>query len=84
MKDGYNIPGKIRQAVDDFLYWFWKRFQNGNEELQTIMQTVLDVDDSLDAIDSALQDGDISAALRLVNISRESLREHVDTLRGLL
>lgn len=48
------------------------------------LQTVTDQVDSLDAIHSAVQDGDISEALRLIKIARESLTEHVDTLRGLL
>lgn len=55
-----------------------------DERLQLAYQAVSDQQDSLDAIYSAVQDGDISEALRLIKIARESLTEHVDTLRGLL
>jgi hypothetical protein len=85
---GRGIPVKWAEKIagwlDDLKYRYWKQFQNGSTELQLALQTVVDTEDSLDAIEQAMQDGDISEALRLVNISRESLREHVDTLRGLL
>ena len=74
----------IALYLDYLRYRHWKRFQNGSKELQTAYQTVLDTEDSLDAIRDAIQDGDYSSALRLINISRESLHEHVETLRALL
>jgi hypothetical protein len=74
----------LAKWLDEARYWFWKRFQNGSVELQLALQTVVDTEDSLDAIEAAMQDGDISEALRLINIARESLTEHVESLRGLL
>ena len=79
-----SLAERLSRWIDELKYRYWKRFQNGSDELQLALQTVVDTEDSLDAIEQAMQDGDISEALRLVNISRESLREHVDTLRGLL
>lgn len=70
--------------ADDVKYRFWKRFQNGSADLHAALTAVLDAQDSLDAIDSAIQDGDYSAALRLINISRESLKEHIETFRGIM
>jgi len=83
MNDLIN-PGFVRRTIDAFLFWIWKRFQNGSEELQTAYQTVLDTEDSLDAIQQAIQDADYSSALTLINSSRESLQEHIETLRDLL
>lgn len=79
-----SLIQRFAALVDDLKYRYWKRFQNGSEELQLALQTVVDTEDSLDAIEQAMQDGDISEALRLIKIARESLTEHIDTLRGLL
>lgn len=55
-----------------------------DDPLKTALQTVIDTEDSLDAIQQAIQDADYSSALTLINSSRESLQEHIETLRGLL
>ncbi len=75
---------RLYLIVDNLHYQHWKRFKNGNVELQTVIQAVIDTTDSLDAIDSAVQDGDYSSALSYINAARESLKDHIDTLRGLL
>lgn len=78
------VAEKLARALDAVTYWSWKRFQNGNEQLHAFYQAVSDTDDSLDAINSAVQDGDCDEALRLIKAARESLTEHIEMLRGLL
>jgi hypothetical protein len=70
--------------IDEWRYRYWKRFQNGSVELQQAYEAVDDTADCLDAVESALEDGDYFEALRLVRMSKERLKDHVTTLRGLL
>jgi hypothetical protein len=56
----------------------------GNGRVHQMYQAVADVDDSLTSIEDAIRDGDHAEALQLLNHSRESIKAHVETLRGLL
>lgn len=52
-----------------------------DQRIELALQTATDTTDSLDAIHAAVQDGDYSEALRLINIAKESLNEHIEVLR---
>lgn len=72
------------EAIDWLRWHFWLRFNNGADQLRQAYEAVADTADSLEAIDSAVADGDTAEALRLIALAHESLAEHITTLKGLL
>jgi DNA-binding GntR family transcriptional regulator len=57
---------------------------NGSPQLQAWYQALADATDSLEAISSAIADGDGAEAQRLIKLAHDSLTEHQDQLKGLL
>jgi hypothetical protein len=71
-------------GIDRQRFAMWMDTVNGSERLQLAYQAVDDTNDCLQAIKSAIIDGDGEEALKFINISQESLADHIKTLKGLL
>lgn len=75
---------RLIEWMDRMRWKYWLRFNNGSDQLRQAYEAVADTDDTLQAIGSAIRDGDKYEALRLIELGRESLAEHATTLKGLL
>lgn len=60
------------------------RAPNGCVELVAFYDAVVDADDTLEAVDRAIVDGDLEQARALLELGRESLVERINELRELL
>lgn len=79
-----TIYERLVEAIDRLRWRYWLRFNNGSAQLQSAYEAVDDVGDCLDAVRSAIEDGDEPEALKLIALSREALQGHINTLKGLL
>lgn len=75
---------KAQRQIDREGFNAWADTPNGSARLQAIYQAVADVDDTLDAVRSAVFNDDNDEAMRLIHMGRESLAEHIVELKGLL
>lgn len=57
---------------------------NGSARLVAFHDAVIDADDTLEAVDSAIADGDLDEARRLIALGRESLADRITELKELL
>lgn len=80
-EDSYS---RVLAWIDRLRWAFWLRFNNGSAQLHAAYEAVDDVNDCLEAIASAIEDGDGDEALRLIEISKQSISDHIQTLKGLL
>lgn len=56
----------------------------GSLRVQAFYQALADADDTLEAAARAIYEDDPSHAARLIESGRESIAEHIETLKGLL
>lgn len=75
---------KAQRQIDREGFNAWADTPNGSARLQAIYQAVADVDDTLEAINGAIDDGDTDEAQRLIALGSDSLAEHIAELKGLL
>lgn len=66
------------------LFSAWASTPHGNARLVAFHDAVLDADHTLDAVLSALDDGDGDQARLLLELGRESLAGRITELKGML
>lgn len=57
---------------------------NGSARLVAFHDAVVDAEDTLQAVERAIEDDDLTEALQLLALGRESLAERLKELKGLL
>lgn len=72
------------QAEDIKRFDAYAETPNGSARLVAFHDAVSDADDTLEAVDSAIADGDLQEARRLIALGRESLADRIDELKELL
>lgn len=80
MKTIIAFIDRVRTAMFDL----WAATPSGNLRLVAFHDAVVDADDTLEAVIRALDDGHTEEALRLAGYGRESIKAHLDELKGML
>lgn len=80
MKLLFAFIDRLRTGMFDL----WAATPNGNARLVAFHDAVIDADDTLEAVLSALDDGDGDEARRLLALGRESLAPRIKELKELL
>lgn len=62
----------------------WAATPHGNERLVAFHDAVIDADDTLEAVNAAILDGDYAQASHLIALGRESLAGRIQELKGML
>jgi len=57
---------------------------NGSARLVAFHDAVIDADDTLQAVDAALDEGDVDEARKLLQLGRDSLADRITELKELL
>lgn len=70
--------------LDGQIFNGWVEAPNGAARLVAFHDAVSDADDTLEAVDRAICDGDLAEASKLIALGRESLAERLTELKDLL
>lgn len=77
MKRLFALIDRARTAM----FNAWADTPSGNARLIAFHDAVLDADNTLEAVDAAISDGDLAEASRLIMLGRESLADHLAELK---
>lgn len=75
---------RLLQKMEKLSFDSWADTPSGNARLVAFHDAVADADDTLEAVDRAICDGDLAEASKLIALGRESLAERLTELKELL
>lgn len=79
-----DLLSRAVARLDGQMFNGWAESPNGSARLVAFHDAVVDADDTLEAIERALRHDDTRAALRFAALGRDSLKERIAELKGLL
>lgn len=79
-----RIQQRSMQGNDAARFDAYASTPNGSARLVAFHDAAVDADDTLEAVDRAIVDGDLEEARHLVALGRESLSERIAELKELL
>lgn len=75
---------RLLEKAERLSFNSWADTPSGNARLIAFHDAVSDADDTLEAVDRAICDGDLAEASKLIALGRESLKDRIAELKELL